>query len=77
MPHDTNASETHDRLEHDALLINISQDMEQVEEVSGKINQQLADIINKRWSTKLPEAKQKEKTDKHPRPGNCEKFVER
>ena len=51
--------------------------MEQVEEVSGKINQQLADIINKKWSTKLPEAKQKEKMDKYPRPENCEKFVER
>lgn len=51
--------------------------MEQVEEVSGKINQQLADIINKQWSTKLPEAKQKEKMDKYSRPENCEKFVER
>ena len=70
-----NASEAHVRLEHDALLTEISHDLEQEEEVGGNINQQLADIVNKRWSTKLPEAKQKEKMDKYPRPENCEKFV--
>ena len=70
-----NASEAHVRLEHDALLTEISHDLEQEEEVGGNINQQLADIVNKRWSAKLPEAKQKEKMDKYPRPENCEKFV--
>ena len=69
------ASEAHVRLEQDALLTEISQDLEQEEEVGNDINQQLAEIINKRWSTKLLEAKQKEKMDKYPRPGNCEKFV--
>ena len=48
------------RLEHDALLqgLGISHDLEQEGEVGGTINQQLADIVNKRWSTKLPETKQ-------------------
>lgn len=70
-----NQSNTRVRPEHDALLTEISQDLEQEEEIGGSINQQLADIVNKRWSTKLIEAKQKEKMDKYPRPGNCEKFV--
>ncbi|CAB4023502.1 Hypothetical predicted protein [Paramuricea clavata] len=52
-----NTSEAHVRLEHDALLDEISQDLEQLEEVGGNINQQLADIVNKRWSSKLTEAK--------------------
>ena len=43
--------------------------------MGGNINQQLADIVNKRWSTKLTEAKQREKMDKYPRLSNCEKFV--
>ena len=41
-----NASEAHVRLEHDALLTEISHDLEQEEEVGGNINQQLADIAN-------------------------------
>ena len=70
-----NTSEAHVRLEHDALLDEISQDLEQLEEVGGNINKQLADIVNKRWSSKLTEAKQKEKMDNYPRPGNCERFA--
>ena len=70
-----NASEAHVRLEHDALLTEISHDLEKEEELGGNINQQLAGIVNKRWSTKLPDAKQKEKMDKYPRLENCEKFV--
>ena len=50
-------------------------DLEQEEEVGGTINQQLADIVNKRWSTKLPETKQKEKMEKYSRPSNCEKLI--
>ena len=52
--------------------------MEQEEEVGGTINQQLADIVNKRWSTKLPETKQKEKMEKmekYSRPSKCEKLI--
>ena len=62
-------------LEHDALLQEISHDLEQEEEVGGTINQQLADIVNKRWSTKLPKTKQKEKMEKYSRPSNCEKLI--
>ena len=57
-------SDTSVQLEHDALLQEISHDLEQEEGVGGTINQQLADIVNKRWSTKLPETKQKEKMEK-------------
>ena len=68
-------SDTRVRHEHDALLQEISHDLEQEEEVGGTINQQLADIVNKRWSTKLPETKQKEKMEKYSRPSNCEKLI--
>ena len=68
-------SETRVRLEHEALLQEISHDLEQEEEVGGTINQQLADIVNKRWSMKLPETKQKEKMEKYSRPRNCEKLI--
>ena len=70
-----NTSEAHVRLEHDTLLDEISQDLEQLEEVGGNINKQLADIVNKRWSSKLTEAKQKEKMDNYPRQRNCERFA--
>ena len=70
-----NKSEAHVRLEQDVLLTEISQDLEQEEDVGGNNNQQLADIVNKRWSTKLLETKQKEKMDKYPCPENCKKFV--
>ncbi|CAB4029624.1 Hypothetical predicted protein [Paramuricea clavata] len=63
------------RLEHDALLSEISQDFDKEEDVGPKINQQLADIVNTRWSTKLNEAKIKEKMEKYPRPANCEKLI--
>lgn len=58
-------SDTRVQLEHDALLQEISHDLEQQEVVGGTINQQLADIVNKRWSTKLPETKQKEKMEEY------------
>ena len=59
----TMRSEAHARLKHDALPTEISQDLEQEQDVGGNIDQQLADIVNKRRSTKLPKAKQKEKMD--------------
>ena len=43
--------------------------------VGGTINQQLADIVNKRWSTKLPETKQNEKMEEYSRPSNREKLI--
>ena len=51
------------RLEQDALLSEISQDDKRPD-----INQQLADIVNKRWSSKLNEAKLKQNLEKKPRP---------
>ena len=68
-------SDTRVRLEHDALLQQISHDLEQEEGVGGTINQRLADIVDKRWSTKLPETKQKEKMEKYSRSSNCERLV--
>ena len=68
-------SDTRVQLEHDALLQEISHDLEQEEVAGGTINQQLADIVNKRWSIKLPETKQKEKMEEYSRPSNCEKLI--
>ena len=51
------------RLKQDALLSEISQDDKRPD-----INQQLADIVNKRWSSKLNEAKLKQNLEKKPRP---------
>ena len=68
-------SNTRVQLEHDALLQEISHDLEQEEVVGGTINQQLADIVNKRGSTKLPETKQKEKMEEYSRPSNCKKLI--
>ena len=62
------ASVTCARLEHDALLSEISQDFDQEEDLGPNINQQLADIINKRWLAKLNEAKVKEKMEKYFQP---------
>ena len=63
------------RHEHDPLLTEISQDFDQDEDIGPNINQQLADIINKRWSAKLSEPKMKEKMKKYSRPGNCDKLT--
>ena len=63
------------RLEQDALLSEISEDFEQEEDLGPDINQQLADIINKRWSKQLNDTKLKEKTEKYSRPANCEKLI--
>ena len=49
------------RNEDDALLTEISQDFDQDEDIGPNINQQLADIIIKRWSAKLCEPKTKER----------------
>ena len=57
------------RLEQDALLSEISQDDKRPD-----INQQLADIVNKRWSSMLNEANLKEKLQKYPRLENCERL---
>ena len=56
------------------MLSEISQDFDKEEDLGPNINQQLADIINKRWSTKLNEAKIKEKMEKYFQPANCDKL---
>ena len=63
------------RLEQDDLLSEISQDFAQADDVGPNINQQLADIITKRGSSKLNDAKQKEKLDKYSRPENCDNLI--
>ena len=51
------------RHEYDALLTDLCQDFDQDEDIGPNINQQLADIIIKRWSAKLSEPKLKEKME--------------
>ena len=43
--------------------------------MSSSISKQLAKIINKRWASKLSEAKVKETVEKYDRPENCEKLI--
>ena len=59
----------------DALLNEIAQDFESDEQADPKVAQKLADIVNKRWGSKLEEAKLKEKLAKYNRPDNCEKLT--
>ena len=59
----------------DALLNEIAQDFESDEQTDPKVAQKLADIVNKRWGSKLEEAKLKEKLAKYNRPDNCEKLT--
>ena len=59
----------------DALLSEIAQNFESDEQTDPKVAQKLADIVNKRWGSKLEEAKLKEKLAKYNRPDNCEKLT--
>ena len=59
----------------DALLNEIAQDFESDEQTDPKVAQKLADIVNKRWGSKLEKAKLKEKLAKYNRPDNCEKLT--
>ncbi|PFX23227.1 hypothetical protein AWC38_SpisGene12243 [Stylophora pistillata] len=59
----------------DALLDEIAQDFESDEQTDPKVAQKLADIVNKRWSSKLEEAKLKEKLAKYNSPDNCKKLT--
>ena len=59
----------------DALLNEIAQDFESDEQTDPKVVQKLADIVNKRWGSKLEDAKLKEKLAKYNRPDNCEKLT--
>ena len=59
----------------DPLLNEIAQDFESNEQTDPNVAQKLADIVNKRWGSKLEEAKLKEKLAKYNRPDNCEKLT--
>jgi len=59
----------------DTLLDEIAQDFESDKQTDPKVAQKLADIVNKRWGSKLEEAKLKEKLAKYNRPDNCEKLT--
>ena len=59
----------------DALLNEIAQDFESDEQTDLKVAQKLVDIVNKRWGSKLEEAKLKKKLAKYNRPNNCEKLT--
>ena len=59
----------------DTLLNEIAQDFESDEQTDPKVAQKLAAIVNKRWGSKLGEAKLKEKLAKYNRPDNCEKLT--
>lgn len=59
----------------DELLKKLALDFSKDDKVSSPISKQLAEIINKRWASKLGENKVKETVEKYDRPENCEKLV--
>ena len=59
----------------DNLLSEIAQDFDNAATTGPSVSQKLAEIINKRWSLKLEEAKLKSKMEKYDRQDNCEKLV--
>ena len=59
----------------DELLSEIAQDYAEEAQTSDDVSQQLADIVNQRWSSKLDESKLKDKMEKYDRPKNCEKLI--
>ena len=61
-------------VEEDVLLNEIAQDFQLDKKTDPKVDQKLADIVNKRWGSKLEEAKLKEKLAKYNQSDNCEKF---
>ncbi len=65
----TNSSEA-----EDDLLSEIAQEFSNEATTGPNVSQQLADILNQRWSSKLDESKLKSKMEKHDRPENCEKL---
>ena len=59
----------------DELLKKLALDFSTDDKVSRPISKQTAEIINKRWASKLGEDKVKETVDKYDPPENCEKLV--
>ena len=67
---DTNSSEA-----EDDLLSEIAQDFSTEDIIGPNVRQNLANILNQRWSSKIDESKLKDKMRKFDRPGNCEKLA--
>ena len=59
----------------DELLKQLALDFSEDDKVSHPISKQLAEIINKRWASKLGKNKVKETVEKYDRPENCERLV--
>ena len=59
----------------DELLKKLAFDFSKDDKVSSPISKQLAEILNKRWASKLGEDKVKETVEKYDRPENFEKLV--
>ena len=59
----------------DELIKQLALDFSKDGKVSRPISKQLAEIINKRWASKLGENKVKETVEKYDRPENCENLV--
>lgn len=59
----------------DDLLNEIATDFSSDEQTSEAVSSQLAEVINKRWSSKLADDKLDEKLKQYHRPDNCDKVV--
>ena len=59
----------------DDLLNEIATEFNSDEQTSDAVSSQLADVINKRWSSKLDDEKLDIKLKKYNRPSNCDKIV--
>ncbi|CAB4001359.1 Hypothetical predicted protein, partial [Paramuricea clavata] len=60
--------------EEDAFLTTLALEYSADAKTSSPVSTQLADIVNKRWSSKLSDDKFKEKIAKYDRPENCERL---
>ena len=71
---ETESAETKDGDEEDAFLTTLALEYSADDKTSSPISTQLADIVNKRWSSKLSDDKFKEKIAKYDRPENSERL---
>ena len=58
--------------DNDPLLSEIAEELQSSEDTGPAIDKKHAEIINKQWCAKLPDAKLKDKYGKYLRPSNCE-----
>jgi hypothetical protein len=71
---ETESAETKDGDEEDAFLTTLALEYSADDKTSGPVSTQLAEIVNKRWSSKLSDDKFEEKIAKYDRPENCERL---